>query len=69
MLTLGWSDGNTFLPISFNLLSSAKDENVLCEAKTVDKRTLAVESSLMCQPIQPIIQVYLSEMTPNEAFF
>ncbi len=41
MLTLGWSDGNTFLPISFNLLSSAKDENVLCEAKTVDKRTLA----------------------------
>jgi len=41
MLTLGWSDGNTFLPISFNLLSSAKDKNVLCEAKTVDKRTLA----------------------------
>ena len=25
-----------------------------------------VESSLMCQPIQPIIQVYLSEMTPNK---
>lgn len=41
MLTLGWSDGNTFLPVSFNLLSSPKDENVLCEAKTVDKRTLA----------------------------
>jgi hypothetical protein len=41
MLTLGWSDGNTFLPISFNLLSSAKDDNVLCQAKTVDKRTLA----------------------------
>lgn len=41
MLTLGWSDGNTFLPISFNLLSSAKDENVLCPAKTVDKRTHA----------------------------
>lgn len=41
MLTLGWSDGNTFLPISFNLLSSTKDENVLCGAKTVDKRTLA----------------------------
>ncbi|ATW24797.1 transposase [Candidatus Formimonas warabiya] len=41
MLTLGWSDGNTFLPISFKLLSSTKDENVLCEAKSMDKRTLA----------------------------
>ncbi|HHV19539.1 MAG TPA: transposase [Thermoanaerobacterales bacterium] len=41
MLTMGWSDGNTFIPVSFNLLSSPKDKNVLCEAKTVDKRTLA----------------------------
>ena len=41
MLTLGWSDGNTFMPISFNLLSSTKDENVLCKAKSMDKRTLA----------------------------
>lgn len=39
MLTLGWSDGNTFLPISFNLLSSANDDNVLCPAKQTDKRT------------------------------
>lgn len=39
MLTLGWSDGNTFLPVSFNLLSSAKDENVLCPANETDKRT------------------------------
>jgi hypothetical protein len=30
MLTLGWSDGNTFLPVNFNLLSSPKDEHVLC---------------------------------------
>lgn len=41
MLTLGWSDGNTFLPISFSLLSSQKDENVLCKATDLDKRTLA----------------------------
>jgi len=25
MLALGWSDGNTFLPVSFSFLSSAKD--------------------------------------------
>ena len=41
MLTLGWSDGNTFLPLGFTLLSGAKDENVLIEAKSQDGRTLA----------------------------
>lgn len=41
MLTMGWSDGNTFLPLAFHLLSSAKDKNVYCPAQTTDKRTLA----------------------------
>ncbi len=41
MLTLGWSDGNSFLPVSFNLLSSSKEENRLCPANQTDKRTLA----------------------------
>ena len=27
MLTLGWTDGNTFLPLSFNLQSSEKQKN------------------------------------------
>ena len=40
-LTLGWSDGNTFLPISHRLLSSAKDENVLGPEYELDGRTLA----------------------------
>jgi hypothetical protein len=41
MLTLGWSDGNTFLPLGFTLLSGSKDENVLIGAKSQDGRTLA----------------------------
>jgi len=41
MLTLGWSDGNTFLPLGFTLLSGSKDANVLTEAKRQDGRTLA----------------------------
>lgn len=41
MLTLGWSDGNTFLPLRFQLLSSTDDENVYCPAQQKDKRTLA----------------------------
>ena len=40
MLTLGWSDGNTFIPITFVLLSSAEAKNVLCEGeKKFDKRS------------------------------
>lgn len=41
MLTLGWSDGNTFLPLGFTLLSGSKDANVLTQAKDQDGRTLA----------------------------
>jgi hypothetical protein len=40
MLTLGWSDGYSFLPIDFNMLSSAKDSNQLPKIKQgLDKRT------------------------------
>ena len=39
LLTLGWSDGNTFLPLAFSLLSSEKEENRLFGMKPVDKRT------------------------------
>ena len=41
MLTLGWSDGNTFLPLGFSLLSSQKPEKILNPAKSLDKRTIA----------------------------
>lgn len=40
LLTLGWSDGNTFLPIAFTLLSSANEKNRLCSMnKSIDRRT------------------------------
>lgn len=40
MLTLGWSDGSTFLPINSILLSSENKKNRINEAKVVDKRTV-----------------------------
>ena len=41
-LTLGWTDGNTFLPIAVNLLSSTDDKNVIFGARTdIDKRANA----------------------------
>lgn len=42
LLTLGWSDGNTFVPVAGRLMSSAKDSNVYTFMQEgLDKRTLA----------------------------
>ena len=41
MLTLGWSDGNSFVPVNHCLLSAADDKNLLCEAANFDGRSLA----------------------------
>jgi len=40
MLTLGWSDGNSFVPMMLSMLSSAKEENRLAPMRNgIDKRT------------------------------
>ena len=40
MLTLGWSDGFSFIPVDFSMLSSAKESNRLKGLDTsIDKRT------------------------------
>ena len=38
MLTLGWSDGVTFLPVNSCLLSTENQQNRLCEGKVLDSR-------------------------------
>ena len=40
MLTLGWSDGTTFLPVNSVLLSTDNKKNRMNEANAVDKRTV-----------------------------
>lgn len=40
MLTIGWSDGNTFLPVAFSLMSSRHEKKILCPAdNSIDKRS------------------------------
>ncbi len=40
MLTIGWSDGATFLPAAFSLMSSQHNEKILCPMKSkIDKRS------------------------------
>lgn len=41
MLTLVWSDGNSFVPVNYCLLSAAEDKNLLCRANKFDGRSIA----------------------------
>ena len=41
MLVLGWSDGNSFVPILHRLLASSDDKNVIGVVKDFDKRSVA----------------------------
>ncbi|MBQ4060266.1 MAG: transposase [Lachnospiraceae bacterium] len=43
LLTLGWSDGNSFIPVNHCLLSASKDENLLYAGKQYDGRSLAAK--------------------------
>ena len=47
MLTLGWSDGSTFLPVNSILLSSENKKNRINEANTVDKRTVGYKRRML----------------------
>ncbi len=40
LLTLGWSDGNSFMPLAGSLLASGDDENVIGPNKEVARRSL-----------------------------
>ena len=43
LMTVGWTDGNTFLPINSSLLASHKENNILGFAKSYDGRSLAAK--------------------------
>ena len=57
MLTLGWSDGSTFLPVNSVLLSSENKKNRVNEAVDVDKRTVGYKRRILS--IQKETQVML----------
>ena len=57
MLTLGWSDGSTFLTVNSVLLSSENKKNRINEAADVDKRTVGYKRRILS--IQKGTQVML----------
>ena len=49
MLTLGWSDGSTFLPVNSILLSTENKKNRINEATEADKRTVGYKRRKLAQ--------------------
>jgi len=57
LLTLGWSDGNTFIPVDTQPLTSEDDKKRLQEAKNVDKRSSGYKQRLMAQIKAPLVML------------
>ena len=49
LLTLGWTDGNTFLPVNSCLLASAKERNLIGPSHQYDGRSLAARRRKLAQ--------------------
>lgn len=53
LLTLGFSDGNSFIPVNSCLLASEAKKNRFCEAKAVDKHTSGYKQRRLAQSGAP----------------
>ena len=67
MLTLGWSDGNTFVPVNSILLSSENKKNRVNEAKTVDKRTVGYKRRALSMQKGTIAMLELLKAAKNSS--
>lgn len=53
LMSLGWTDGNTFIPVNSTLLASSKKENILGIQKEYDGRSLAGRRRKLAQTKGP----------------
>lgn len=67
MLTLGWSDGNTFLPVNSILLSSENKKNRINEAKPIDKRTVGYKRRTLSMQKGTIAMLELLEAAKSSS--
>jgi hypothetical protein len=57
LLTLGWSDGKTFMPVDFHLLSSGDKKNRVQEARELDKRSCGYRQRQLAQTKAPDVMM------------
>ena len=48
-MTLGWTDGNTFLPVNSSLLATSKESNLIGPIESFDGRSLAAKRRKLAQ--------------------
>jgi len=65
LLTLGWTDGYSLLPVSFNMLSSAKEPKRLNEAESLDKRTIGYRNRMAATMKKPDAAIAMVEEALN----
>lgn len=65
MLTLGWSDGNTFIPVNHCLLASARSENILGPVSSPDGRSIAARRRRLAQTKAPSAMLVLLEQAES----
>ncbi len=64
MLNMGWSDGQTFIPLDYRLLSSSKDKEPICPSKVKeDKRTLATRRRTDARKDKPSLVLEMLKST------
>lgn len=49
LMTLGWTDGNTFLPVNSSLLATSKESNLIGPVESFDGRSLAAKRRKLAQ--------------------
>lgn len=49
LMTLGWTDGNTFIPVNSSLLASSKAQNIIGPTEKYDGRSIAAKRRKMAQ--------------------
>lgn len=59
LMTLGWTDGNTFIPVNSTLLASSKTENIIETKKNYDGRSLAGRRRKLAQMKGPDAMIEL----------
>lgn len=68
MLTMGWTDGNTFLPLSFNLQSSENQENRYCEMRDgLNKNSIAYKRRKQAISKAPSVMIQMLEAAVKAA--
>lgn len=65
LLTLGWSDGNTFLPVNSCLLSSENAKNIIVDAKYLNKKTSGYSRRRLAQTKATSVMIELIDQAKS----